>query len=232
MKRSTIYTLFVCCLLLAIAAPAYYGYAFFVKQGEVKALERDLSLEQTKLEVLRQKGKTVDVAESQRLQTRVPTVTALDTVIESLSQASLLSNVNVMSIAFSDGEGLASDVPVVIDPSPTNTTSEPSASIDVAPVNASTVRTTVALQAETYEELVLFLEAIESMNRIQVLRTVQFTGPSETGPNTTEEAQPLDFTVELNAFYRPDLDQLVPDRYIPAATFPQKDVPVYDYTSP
>ncbi|MBR2758670.1 MAG: hypothetical protein IKD52_11500 [Exiguobacterium sp.] len=238
MKRSTIYALFAICLLAAIIAPAYFGYTYYVKQGEVEALERDLSLEQTKLELLRQEGKAVDVADSQTLQTRVPTVPALDTVVEALSQASLLAGVNVMSIAFADGVVAESEVPETVEPfnpadvSATNEPTEPAEPTDVAPVNASTVRSTVNLQAETYEALVSFLESIESMNRILVLRTVQFTGPAETGPNTIEEVQSLEFTVELDAFYRPDLDQLVPDRYIPEPAFEQKDIPVYDYTTP
>lgn len=241
MKRSTIYALFAICLLAAIIAPAYFGYTYYVKQGEVEGLERDLSLEQKKLELLRQEGKAVDVADSQTLQTRVPTVPALDTVVEALSQASLLAGVNVMSIAFADGVVAESEVPETVEPfnpadvSATNEPAEPTEpteSTDVAPVNASTVRSTVNLQAETYEALVSFLESIESMNRILVLRTVQFTGPAETGPNTVEEVQSLEFTVELDAFYRPDLDQLVPDRYIPEPAFEQKDIPVYDYTTP
>lgn len=250
MKRSTIYALFAICLLAAIIAPAYFGYTYYVKQGEVEGLERDLSLEQKKLELLRQEGKAVDVADSQTLQTRVPTVPALDTVVEALSQASLLAGVNVMSIAFADGVVAESEVPETVEPfnpadvsatneptEPTEPTepaepTEPTEPTDVPPVNASTVRSTVNLQAETYEALVSFLESIESMNRILVLRTVQFTGPAETGPNTVEEVQSLEFTVELDAFYRPDLDQLVPDRYIPEPAFEQKDIPVYDYTTP
>lgn len=238
MKRSTIYALFAICLLAAIIAPAYFGYTYYIKQGEVEGLERDLSLEQKKLELLRQEGKAVDVADSQTLQTRVPTVPALDTVVEALSQASLLAGVNVMSIAFADGVVAESEVPETVEPfnpadvSATNEPAEPAEPTDVAPVNASTVRSTVNLQAETYEALVSFLESIESMNRILVLRTVQFTGPAETGPNTVEEVQSLEFTVELDAFYRPDLDQLVPDRYIPEPAFEQKDIPVYDYTTP
>lgn len=219
MKRSTIYTLFALCLIVALAGPAYFGYVYYVEQATVASLERDLSLEETKLDLLRKKGKTVDVADSQRLQTRVPTTPALDTVVESLSQASLLSTVDVTSISFMDG---VDTTEVVQGASPTG----------AVPVNASTVRTTVTLQAETYAELMAFLEAIESMNRIHVLRTVQFTGPPETGPNMTEEAQPLDFTVDLDAFYRPDLVRLVPDRYIPVPAFPKKEVPVYDYTTP
>ena len=238
MKRSTIYALFAICLLAAIIAPAYFGYTYYVKQGEVEGLERDLSLEQKKLELLRQEGKAVDVADSQTLQTRVPTVPALDTVVEALSQASLLAGVNVMSIAFADGVVAESEVSETVesfnpaDVSATNEPAEPTEPTDVAPVNASTVRSTVNLQAETYEALVSFLESIESMNRILVLRTVQFTGPAETGPNTVEEVQSLEFTVELDAFYRPDLDQLVPDRYIPEPAFEKKDIPVYDYTTP
>lgn len=235
MKRSTIYALFAICLLIAIVAPAYFGYTYFTKQGEVEALERDLSLERTKLELLRQEGKAVDVADSQTLQTRVPTAPALDTVVEALSQASLLAGVNVTSIAFADGLVAESEVPETVEPfnpADISETNEPAEPTDVAPVNASTVRSTVTLQAETYDALVSFLESIESMNRIHVLRTVQFTGPAETGPNTVEEIQALDFTVELDAFYRPDLDQLVPDRYIPEPAFEQKDIPVYDYTTP
>lgn len=235
MKRSTIYALFAICLLAAIVAPAYLGYTYFIKQGEVEALERDLSLERTKLELLRQKGKAVDVADSQTLQTRVPTAPALDTVVEALSQASLLAGVDVTSIAFADGLVAESEVPETVEPfnpADVSETNEPAEPTDVAPVNASTIRSTVTLQAETYDALVSFLESIESMNRIHVLRTIQFTGPAETGPNTVEEVQALDFTVELDAFYRPDLDQLVPDRYIPEPAFEQKDIPVYDYTTP
>lgn len=235
MKRSTIYALFAICLLATIVAPAYFGYTYFIKQGEVEALERDLSLERTKLELLRQEGKVVDVADSQTLQTRVPTAPALDTVVEALSQASLLAGVDVTSIAFADGLVAESEVPETVEPfnpADVSETNEPAEPTDVAPVNASTIRSTVTLQAETYDALVSFLESIESMNRIHVLRTIQFTGPAETGPNTVEEVQALDFTVELDAFYRPDLDQLVPDRYIPEPAFKQKDIPVYDYTTP
>ncbi|WP_074032868.1 hypothetical protein [Exiguobacterium sp. AT1b] len=235
MKRSTIYALFAICLLAAIVAPSYFGYTYFIKQGEVEALERDLSLERTKLELLRQEGKAVDVADSQTLQTRVPTAPALDTVVEALSQASLLAGVDVTSIAFADGLVAESEVPETVEPfnpADVSETNEPAEPTDVAPVNASTIRSTVTLQAETYDALVSFLESIESMNRIHVLRTIQFTGPAETGPNTVEEVQALDFTVELDAFYRPDLDQLVPDRYIPEPAFEQKDIPVYDYTTP
>lgn len=235
MKRSTIYALFAICLLAATVAPAYFGYTYFIKQGEIEALERDLSLERTKLELLRQKGKAVDVADSQTLQTRVPTAPALDTVVEALSQASLLAGVDVTSIAFADGLVAESEVPETVEPfnpADVSETNEPAEPTDVAPVNASSIRSTVTLQAETYDALVSFLESIESMNRIHVLRTIQFTGPAETGPNTVEEVQALDFTVELDAFYRPDLDQLVPDRYIPEPAFEQKDIPVYDYTTP
>lgn len=235
MNRSTIYFIFTLCLLVAIAAPSYFGYAYFVEQGELKALERELSLEQTKLELMRQKGEVADVADSQRLQTRVPTEPALDTVVETLSQASQLAEVRVTSIAFADGIIAESEVPDEIDEpeaEDVSATAEPAEPVDITPVNASSVRSTVSLQADTYEALVRFLESVEAMNRIHILRTLQFTGPAETGPNTTETAEPLDFTVELDAFYRPDLDQLVPDRYVPAQTFIPKDIPVYDYTTP
>lgn len=241
MKRSTAYALFAVCLLLAIALPAYFGYEYVMKQSEVETLESELALEQTKLELLRQEGKAVDVADSQRLQTRVPTDEALDTVIEAISQASQLANVNVTSIAFADGVLAESEVPEppatpeAVNPpedEDLSATAEPAEPIDVTPVNATSIRSTVTLQADTYDALVLFLESIESMNRIQLLRTVQFAGPTETGPNATEEVAPLDFTVELDAYYRPDLEQLVPDRYVPEQTFETKAVPVYDYTTP
>ncbi|MCT4784038.1 MULTISPECIES: hypothetical protein [Exiguobacterium] len=235
MKRSTVYLIFTLCLFAAIAVPAYFGYAYFTKQGEVEVLERELSLEQTKLELMRQEGRAVNVADSQRLQTRVPTEPALDTVVETLSQASQLASVNVTSIAFADGILAESEVPETIEtpePDDVSATAEPATPVDITPVNASSVRATVSLQAETYEALVLFLESVESMNRIHILRTVQFTGPAETGPNTTETIAPLDFTVELDAFYRPDLTQLIEDRYVPTQTFPRKDIPVYDYTTP
>lgn len=235
MKRSTIYLIFTLCLFTAIAAPAYFGYTYFTKQGDVKALERELSLEQTKLELMRQEGRAVNVADSQRLQTRVPTEPALDTVVETLSQASQLASVNVTSIAFADGVLAESEVPETIEtpePEDVSATAEPVTPVDITPVNASSVRATVSLKAETYDALVLFLESVESMNRIHILRTVQFTGPAETGPNTTETIAPLDFTVELDAFYRPDLTQLIEDRYVPTQTFPRKDIPVYDYTTP
>ncbi|TCI73666.1 MULTISPECIES: hypothetical protein [unclassified Exiguobacterium] len=235
MKRSTIYLIFTICLFAAIAVPSYFGYQYFIHQGNVKSLERELSLEQTKLELLRQEGEVVDVADSQRLQTRVPTEAALDTVVETLSQASQLSDVRVTSIAFADGVIAESEVPEDIDEPESNdvsATAEPAEPVEITPVNASSIRSTVSLQADTYESLVLFLESVESMNRIHILRTVQFTGPTETGPNTTETAEPLDFTVELDAFYRPDLDQLTDDRYVPAQTFTPKDIPVYDYTTP
>lgn len=238
MKQTYPYIVLILFVLVAFALPGYFGYSYYMKQSELNGVERKLDSAQKTLARLQKEEKAINVADSQRLQTRVPTDLALDTVVDSLSHASQLADVRITSVTFGDekkqDEANQPSEQEDGDQSSENSTENTVSATEEGPTEvagARSFRSEVTLEADSYRDLLTFLESIEATSRIQVLRTITFAGPEEPGPNAKDEPEKLTFTVELDAFYRQDLDRLKEDRYVPKPTFPRKEIPVYDYTS-
>ncbi|MDW0109641.1 pilus assembly protein PilO [Sporosarcina aquimarina] len=147
-------------------------------------------------------AKPEDVSSSTRpLQRQVPVLPLEDVLLLQLEKAEVKSNVLIRDVAFTQGlvEGLP---PESIDETQTET-EDPSLSLQQLLVD-------VQLTAASYEELDRFIREVEATERISVVQSIDFTTPEERREVETEK-EPLELTVSFQAFYRPDLKELIPE---------------------
>jgi type IV pilus assembly protein PilO len=199
-------------------------------KSELVMKEQSLKTEQKLLDGITQKkaDETNKVVEDTReLQKKVPVSPLQEQFILDLERAEIVSNSLVKSMSFSK------DVDVTIAPpvqenSAANgeTTSDESLEVktvqeveaEKAAQTANTVtglkKLTISLNVEspTYEALEKFISTLESLNRIVVVESINYSGGKEITSLETEPAEEkLSYSLSVSAYYLPSLNDLIAD---------------------
>jgi type IV pilus assembly protein PilO len=199
-------------------------------KSELVTKEQTLQTEQKLLDGIIQKkaDETNKVVEDTReLQKKVPVTPLQEQFILDLERAENVSNSLVKSMSFSK------DVDVTIAPpvqeySAANgeTTSDESLEVktvqeveaEKAAQTAITVtglkKLTISLSVEspTYEDLEKFISTLESLNRIVVVESINYSGGQEiTSLEKEPAAEKLSYSLSVSAYYLPTLNDLIAD---------------------
>lgn len=186
--------------LVVIAAYSYFLLYAPAKDARDQA-EGILRSEREVLMALENQLKEVPEGEripTSLLQERVAVEPLTDLILLQVEQAELLSGTLVQAVTFTEGP-FELLVPVE------------------GVENVMEVLTSVQLESTDYAGITDFLREIETMDRIMIIDSIDFTGPDEI---TQAEQEPDTITVDLtfSSFYRPDLIAL-------SDTLPKVDAP-------
>lgn len=211
-------------------------FAQFLKLSPLKSdltsKEQTLASEQTLLESISQKklDETKKVTEDTReLQKKVPVTPLQEQFILDLEKAENVSNSKISSMGFSKDV----DVTLPTEPAPATENTEGTETPEVETVQDSTAeqvapapasglkKLTVNLNIEspTYEDIEIFISTLESLKRIVVVESINYTGKEEiTSLDSEKGNEPLKYTLTVSAYYLPGLEDLI-------AELPKIDAP-------
>jgi type IV pilus assembly protein PilO len=193
---------------------------------DLKTKQQSLASEQKLLEIAGQK-KVADVKktadDTRELQKKLPVEPLQEQLILDLEKAENLSNSKISSMGFSKD----ADVNTGADQTNTqnangqqNTANKTTTNQSTATQSPATQQTTAAptialkkltvslsVESPNYEDLEKFIETLESLKRIVVVESINYSG----GPEITTLAQdnpPLTYSLTISAFYMPSLADL------------------------
>jgi type IV pilus assembly protein PilO len=211
-------------------------FAQFLKlsplKSDLETKEQTLASEQKLLEAVSQKklDETKKVTEDTReLQKKVPVSPLQEQFILDLEKAENVSNSKILSMGFSKDV----DVPMEAATPPATETTESTEVPDVktvqeasgeqvAPVATTGLKKlTVNLSVESpkYEDIEKFIATLESLKRIVVVESINYSGGEEiTSLDTDKVDKLLSYSLTISAYYLPALDDLI-------AELPKIDAP-------
>ena len=215
-------------------------YVQFFKLSPLKSdlgiKQQSLESEQKLLEIVSQK-KAEDTKktseDTKELQKKLPVEPLQEQLILDLEKAENLSNSKISSMSFSKDADVntAADQANAENANGQQTTTnqtdanQATANQDTAAQQAAANQTsgmkklTVSLSVESpsYEELEKFVGTLESLKRIIVVESINYSGGEEI-TSLAQEEKPLTYSLTFSAFYMPSLDDL-------AAEVPKIDAP-------
>lgn len=201
-------------------------------KSDLAMKEQSLQTEQKLLDSITQKkaDETTKVVEDTReLQKKVPVSPLQEQLILDLERAENVSNSLVKSMNFSKDTDVTITPPAQETTDATTTTETTNdASLEVKTVQevegqqeaqtANTVtglkKLTISLSVEspTYEDLEKFISTLESLNRIVVVESINYTGGKEiTSLDTEASEEKLSYSLTVSAYYLPTLNDLIAD---------------------
>jgi type IV pilus assembly protein PilO len=199
-------------------------------KSELVTKEQSLQTEQKLLDGIIQKkaDETTKVVEDTReLQKKVPITPLQEQFILDLERAENVSNSLVKSMSFSKDVDVTITPPVEENPG-ANGEANTDESLEVKTVQeveaekeAQTANTitglkklTISLNVEspTYEDLEKFISTLESLSRIVVVESINYSGGKEITSLETEPAEEkLSYSLSVSAYYLPTLNDLIAD---------------------
>ncbi|MDR7077921.1 type IV pilus assembly protein PilO [Neobacillus niacini] len=213
-----------------------FVFAQFFKLSPLKSdltsKEQTLASEQKLLESNTQEklDETKKVTEDTReLQKKVPVTPLQEQFILDLEKAENVSNSKISSMSFSKDV----DVTLPTEPPPATENTEGTETPKVETVKEATAeqvapapatglkKLTVNLSIESpkYEDIEKFISTLESLKRIVVVESINYTGKEEITSLDSEKAnEPLTYTLTVSAYYLPGLEDLM-------AELPKIDAP-------
>jgi type IV pilus assembly protein PilO len=201
-------------------------------KSDLETKEQTLATEQKLLESITQKklDETKKVTEdTKELQKKVPVSPLQEQFILDLEKAENVSNSKIGSMSFSKD----ADVPMEAVTPPAAETAETTEVPEVktvqetqaeqaAPAPATGLKKlTVNLSVESpkYEDIEKFIATLESLKRIVVVESINYSGGEEITTLDPEKVdEPLSYTLTVSAYYLPGLDDLI-------AELPKIDAP-------
>jgi type IV pilus assembly protein PilO len=201
-------------------------------KSDLESKEQMLASEQKLLEMISQKklDETKKVTEDTReLQKKVPVSPLQEQFILDLEKAENVSSSKILSMGFSKDV----DVPMESATPPATEVAETSEVPEVktvqetqaeqgTPAPASGLKKlTVNLSVESpkYENIEKFIATLESLKRIVVVESINYSGGGEiTSIDTDTVDKPLSYSLTVSAYYLPGLDDLI-------AELPKIDAP-------
>jgi type IV pilus assembly protein PilO len=201
-------------------------------KSDLESKEQTLASEQKLLESISQNklDETKKVTEDTReLQKKVPVSPLQEQFILDLEKAENVSNSKISTMSFSKDV----DVPMVTEApvtENTETTEVPEvetvqeASADQAAPTTSTglkkLNVNLSVESPTYEDIEKFIATLESLKRIVVVESINYSGGEEmTTLDPEKEKEPISYTLTVSAYYLPGLEDLI-------AELPKIDAPV------
>lgn len=217
-------------------------FAQFFKLSPLKSdlalKEQTLATEKKLLDSITQKklDETNKVTEDTReLQKKVPVSPLQEQFILDLEKAENVSNSKISSMAFSKD----TDVPMTTEAAPAVETANATETAETTEVpEVKTVQETTAEQAApaptsglkkltvnlsvespVYEDIEKFIATLESLKRIVVVESINYSGGEEiTTLDPAEEKKQISYTLTVSAYYLPGLEDLI-------AELPKIDAP-------
>jgi type IV pilus assembly protein PilO len=201
-------------------------------KSDLEIKQQSLASEQKLLEIAGQK-KVVDtkktVEDTRELQKEVPVKPLQEQLILDLEKAEILSNSQIKSMGFSKDV----EVNTSADQANTqnangqqttatnqNTANQTTTNQSTATQNSATQQTAIAstialkkltvslsVESPNYEDLEKFIETLESLKRIVVVESINYSGGQEI-TTLAQENPPLSFSLTISAFYMPSLADL------------------------
>ncbi|KGM45555.1 pilus assembly protein PilO [Neobacillus niacini] len=225
-------TLLVGFLLIVFLVAFAQFFKLSPLKSDLESKEQTLASEQKLLETINQKklDETTKVSEDTReLQKKVPVSPLQEQFILDLEKAENVSNSKILSMGFSKDI----DVPMESATPPATEGAETSEVPEVKPVQETQAeqaapgpttalkKLTVNLSIESprYEDIEKFIATLESLKRIVVVESINYSGGGEiTSLDTDTVYKPLSYSLTVSAYYLPGLDDLI-------AELPQIDSP-------
>lgn len=201
-------------------------------KSDLKTKQQSLASEQKLLEIAGQKKvedvkKTVD--DTRELQKKLPVEPLQEQLILDLEKAENLSNSKISSMGFSKD----ADVNTSADQTNTqnangqqntaanqNTANQATTNQSTATQSPATQQTTTApttalkkltvslsVESPNYEDLEKFIETLESLKRIVVVESINYSGGQEI-TTLAQDNPPLTYSLTISAFYMPSLADL------------------------
>jgi type IV pilus assembly protein PilO len=198
-------------------------------KSELVTKEQSLQTEQKLLDGIIEKkaDETNKVVEDTReLQKKVPVTPLQEQFILDLDRAENVSNSVVRSMSFSKDTDVTITPPVQENAANGETNTDESLEVKTvqeveAEKEAQTANTvtglkklTISLSVEspTYEDLEKFISTLESLNRIVVVESINYSGGKEITSLDTEPAEEkLSYSLSVSAYYLPTLNDLIAD---------------------
>lgn len=201
-------------------------------KSDLEAKEQTLVTEQKLLEGISQ-SKADDskkVAEdTQELQKKVPVEPLQEQLILDLEKAENVSNSKILTMGFTKdadvtletaqpsaegAEGTTTETTAAPQEGPAQdqATQGPTAEQKAAAPSTGLKKLSVSLSVEslTYEDIERFIATLESLNRIVVVESINYTGVDEVTTIETEK-KPLTYSLNVSAYYLPTLNDLIAD---------------------
>jgi type IV pilus assembly protein PilO len=228
--------LLISTLLLVLAIVFAQFILLAPLKSDIKIKEQTLVTEQQLLDSITENKaeETVEVTEGTReLQKRVPVTPLQEQFILDLEKAENVSNSKISSMSFTidadvtidgnqagtENSDTAESTPATDEIPTDGTTTDPATQQNAPAASNGLKKLTVSLSVEspTYEDLEKFIETLESLKRIVVVESINYTGGEEI-TMLEKEDEPLSYSLTVSAYYLPTLNDLI-------AELPKIDAP-------
>ncbi|WHX78564.1 hypothetical protein QNH32_16845 [Priestia flexa] len=183
----------------------------------VQTLEEELEAEQRILKSLNESRANKPKAllkSSVELQKQVPVQPFTEQFMLELQKAEVVSDSVIDEMNFADGEGISS-------PAGEQSAEDEAQPAEgaVTPAGLQQTKVTVTVESKRYDDLLTFLQTMESSKRITQVEAITFDGPQDAKTISDVEDPVLRYELMLSTFYYPSLENLR-DK-IPAIDIPE-----------
>lgn len=138
---------------------------------------------------------------SRPLQRKVPVLPLEDILLVQLEKAEVKSKALINNVTFVQDE--LNEVPAESSDQLDARTEDPALALKLLTID-------VELTASSYEEVDKFIREVEATERIFVVQSIELDTPEEIRESAAEK-EPIELRVSFQAFYRPDLQELIPE---------------------
>ncbi|KJE26309.1 hypothetical protein LG52_369 [Geobacillus kaustophilus] len=200
-------------LLAVLLFAAFYVFVLLPRYEQMERLEAVVQSEKNVLAAMKKQaaGNREETAESlAALQRKVPVRSFADQLLLVFQKAEYISDSRLLSVSFAEGQGTGESPPQG------NANGAESKAL-IPPSSIQSITAQLTVESPSYYQLERFLEVLEHSERILAVEGLTFTGPPEL-TSTAVDVQPLAYSINVRAFYAPQLEkwkQLIPIRDVP-----------------
>ncbi|WP_025783510.1 hypothetical protein [Sporosarcina sp. D27] len=204
-KRQKDIALLVLAVIFFVLLVSYSWFQLYApaKEENTRAVNSLVNQREVIFELQRQvAAKPVEQSNSSRpLQRKVPVLPLEDLLLVQLEKAEVKSKALINNVAFAKDE--LNEVPI-------ESSDQLDAGTDDPVLALKQLTIEVELTASSYEEVDKFIREVEATERIFVVQSIELDTPEEIREAAAEK-EPIELTVSFQAFYRPDLQELIPE---------------------
>jgi len=239
----------VAALLLVLLIVYAQFFSLSPLKSDLGLKQKSLTSEQKLLDIVSQKKaedtKTM-VKDTRELQKILPVKPLQEQLILDLEKAETLSNSKISSMGFSK-DADANTTADQTNAENTNGQQQPAGNQDTAnqaatnqgttnqqpdpdlPVTLKKLTVSLSVESPTYKDFEKFIETLESLKRIVVVKSISYAGGQEI-TSLDQEVKPLSYSLTISAFYMPSLTDLT--AHLPTIDAPApagKDNPLSEF---
>lgn len=204
-KRQKDIALLVLSVIFFILLVSYSWFQLFApaKEENERVITSLADQREVLFELQRQvASKPMEQSNSSRpLQRKVPVLPLEDLLLIQLEKAEVKSSALINNVTFTQAE--PTDVSMETTEQAEPATEDPALALERLTVE-------VELTASTYEQMDRFIREVEASERVFVVQSIELDTPEEIR-EASDEKELLELTVSFEAFYRPDLKELLPE---------------------